>query len=114
MSFINEGVVETALLEQFGTLGYARVTDAVLGPDGSAPERVSYADVILQGRLGAAIAKLNPHLPAEAGGVRPLFSATGPFSATATRTMRAPIGCTASLKAMRRPRPWSGEAFRMA
>ena len=66
MSFINEGVVETALLEQFGTLGYARVTDAVIGPDGTAPERASYADVILQGRLGAAIARLNPHIPVNA------------------------------------------------
>lgn len=66
MAFVNEGVVETALLEQFGTLGYARATDAVLGPDGTRPERASYADVILQGRLGAAIARLNPHVPAEA------------------------------------------------
>ena len=66
MSFVNEGVVEKALLEQFGTLGYARVTDPVIGPDGTDPERASYADVILQGRLEAAIAKLNPHIPVNA------------------------------------------------
>jgi type I restriction enzyme R subunit len=68
MSFINEGMVETALLEQLQKLGYTHVTDATLGPDGTHPERAAYADVILQGRLEAALARLNPHIPAEALG----------------------------------------------
>lgn len=66
MSFIDEGMVEAALLEQFQALGYTHLPDAILGPDGRAPERAAYADVILRGRLGAALARLNPHIPAEA------------------------------------------------
>ena len=68
MTRINEALVEGVLLEQLQSLGYTRVTDAEIGPDGSTPERASYADVILQGRLEAAIARLNPHTPAEARG----------------------------------------------
>ena len=37
-----------------------------LASDGVAPERTSYSDVILDGRLRGALARLNPHIPAEA------------------------------------------------
>jgi len=63
---INEALVEGVLLEQLQSLGYTYVSDNVIGPDGTAPERASYADVILQGRLEQAITRLNPHIPAEA------------------------------------------------
>ncbi len=66
MTRINEALVEGVLLEQLQSLGYTYVSDNVIGPDGTAPERASYADVILQGRLEQAITRLNPHIPAEA------------------------------------------------
>ncbi|MEI6209369.1 MAG: type I restriction endonuclease subunit R [Desulfuromonadales bacterium] len=66
MAFITEADVEMMLLEQLAGLGYSRATDAVIGPDGSASEREAYSDVILLGRLTAAIDRLNPDIPAEA------------------------------------------------
>jgi len=66
MAFITEAEVETMLLEQLVSLGYSHATDAVIGPDGTTPEREAYSDVILPGRLTAAIDRLNPRIPAEA------------------------------------------------
>lgn len=66
MAFITEAHVEEMLLEQLESLGYPRATDAVLGPDGSTPERDAYSDVLLLPRLQAAIDRLNPHIPSEA------------------------------------------------
>ena len=56
------------MLDQLGDLGYAVSSDAEIGPDGKAPEREAYADVVLVKRLVAAIEKLNPTIPAEARG----------------------------------------------
>ena len=39
MPFLSEAEVETALLEQLASLGYAIANDEVIGPDGGAPER---------------------------------------------------------------------------
>ena len=66
MSYLSEADLEAALLDQLHGLGYTRTTDARIGPDGSAPEREAYADVLLVGRLTAAIDRLNPQIPAEA------------------------------------------------
>ena len=44
------------------------LSDAQIGPDGKAPERETYSDIILQTRLRAAIEKLNPTIPSEARG----------------------------------------------
>ena len=66
MAFISEADVETTLLEQMERLGYTRLADNVTGPDGSAPERVACSDVILTGRMEAAVDRLNPHIPIEA------------------------------------------------
>ncbi|MDD2853690.1 MAG: hypothetical protein PHY09_17530 [Desulfuromonadaceae bacterium] len=65
MAFITEADVEMMLLEQLAGLGYSRATDAVIGPDGTAAEREAYSDVILLGRLTAAIDRLNPAIPTE-------------------------------------------------
>ena len=46
-------------------LRYAIANGLDIGPDGSAPERVSYGDVLLVERVRAAIAKLNPSLTKE-------------------------------------------------
>ncbi|MEA1048833.1 type I restriction endonuclease subunit R [Lamprobacter modestohalophilus] len=66
MTFLTEADIEQALLAELHTLGYQTTTEAKAGPDGSAPEREAYSDVLLLRRLQAAIDRLNPDLPAEA------------------------------------------------
>ncbi|MFM2043680.1 MAG: hypothetical protein RLY86_2256 [Pseudomonadota bacterium] len=66
MAFLSEADIESMVLAQLHDLGYATAKDTEIGPDGKAPEREAWADTILVGRLEAAIARLNPHMPAEA------------------------------------------------
>lgn len=68
MAYLSEAAIEQVVLDQLTNLGYAVTTDAEIGPDGKAPEREAYADVMLAQRLTAAIEKLNPAIPAEARG----------------------------------------------
>ena len=65
MSIIAESHVEEAALAWLSELGFAVAGGLDIGPDGTTPERASYGDVVLDGRLRAAIARLNPHLNAE-------------------------------------------------
>ena len=66
MAFLSEAAVEQALIDQFQSLGYAYARDEVIGPDGKHPERASYAEVVLAGRLATAVARINPSIPAQA------------------------------------------------
>ena len=66
MAFISEADVEAALLDQLEGLGYTRLPDSIAGPDGSAPERASYSDVVLMDRLKRVVDRLNPDIPSEA------------------------------------------------
>lgn len=66
---VNEDAVEQAMLEWLGSLGWS----VAHGPDISPPEaktpgteRASYREVILAQRLGDAVTRLNPHIPAGA------------------------------------------------
>jgi type I restriction enzyme, R subunit len=68
MSGIAETHVEEAALAWLGELGYDVANGLAIGPDGIAPERTSYGDVVLADRLKTAIARLNPHLNAETRG----------------------------------------------
>ena len=68
MAYLSEADVEALVLKWLVDLGYAVSTDAEIGPDGKAPEREAYADVMLAKRLAAAIERLNPTIPAEARG----------------------------------------------
>lgn len=61
-----ESHVEEAALEWLSGLGYDVSHGPDISPDGPSPERTSYSDVILRGRLRYALARLNPHLPGEA------------------------------------------------
>jgi len=61
-----ESHVEEAALEWLAEIGYATANGFVIGPDGIAPERESYGDVLLPARLHAAIERLNPSLSVEA------------------------------------------------
>ena len=66
MAFLSEAELEHALLEQLRALRYEIQRDTRIGPDGSHPERTSYDEVILKKRFADAVARINPHLPAEA------------------------------------------------
>jgi type I restriction enzyme R subunit len=47
-------------------VGYTALDGPDLAPDGSRPERGHYREVVLEGRLRSAIARLNPAIPAPA------------------------------------------------
>jgi type I restriction enzyme R subunit len=49
-----------------GGLGWAYLHGSALGPDAAAPERETYADVVLVDRLRKALARLNPDVPTAA------------------------------------------------
>jgi type I restriction enzyme R subunit len=66
MAFISEADVEMLVLSQLLACGYSIASDSEIGPDGKAPEREAYSDVILTKRLAAAIQRLNPRIPPEA------------------------------------------------
>ncbi|MFN3327118.1 MAG: type I restriction endonuclease, partial [Bryobacteraceae bacterium] len=63
MAFLSEAEIESALLDQLASLGYAVERDEAIGPDGPRPERASYGDAVLLARLTQAVARLNPTLP---------------------------------------------------
>jgi type I restriction enzyme R subunit len=63
---ITEDTVEQAALSIFADLGYAYASAGQIAPDGTAPERTAYSDVVLFDRLSAAVERLNPDVPAEA------------------------------------------------
>ncbi len=66
MTGITESTVEQAALEWFESLGFTAKAGPDIAPDGPTPERDSYTDVILHGRLRQALTQLNPTLPTEA------------------------------------------------
>lgn len=61
-----ESHVEEAALSYLAELGYAVLNGNKIAPDGPSPERQSYGDVLLAGRLAAAIDRLNPSIPRSA------------------------------------------------
>jgi len=61
-----ESVVEQASLAWVEASGWQIAHGPDIAPDGSAPERADYADVLLDGRLRDALARLNPSIPADA------------------------------------------------
>lgn len=58
--------IEEAALEWLAELGYAIRNGQNIAPDSKNPERTSYGDVTLSGRIKDAIDRLNPALPPEA------------------------------------------------
>ncbi|MCA2979910.1 MAG: type I restriction endonuclease subunit R [Myxococcaceae bacterium] len=66
MSNFSESVVEEASLQWFSGLGYAVLNGGAIAPEEPASERSSYSDVVLVGRLRAALARLNPKVSADA------------------------------------------------
>jgi type I restriction enzyme R subunit len=63
---ITESAIEQLAIGRLEALGYRYVYAPDIAPDGDAPERGSYAEVLLTGRLRGAIRRLNPGIPADA------------------------------------------------
>ncbi|RMD99692.1 MAG: type I restriction endonuclease subunit R, partial [Bacteroidetes bacterium] len=63
MTKLNEDAIEMMAIEQLQTLGYSYRPGPAIAPDGDTPERASYEEVLLLGRVEAAIARLNPTIP---------------------------------------------------
>jgi type I restriction enzyme, R subunit len=61
-----ESDVEQAALDWFEQLDYGRVFGPDIAPDGSHPERPSFAETILAERLREALGRMNPRIPDEA------------------------------------------------
>jgi type I restriction enzyme R subunit len=61
-----EDHLEQAALDWFVELGYKKVSGYDLAPDGPAPERTDFRQVILTDRLRQRLAALNPSVPANA------------------------------------------------
>jgi type I restriction enzyme R subunit len=66
MNSFHESDLEDAVLSMLAKLGWQRLPGIRIAPDEAAPERGGYGEVLLGGRLKAAIARLNPDLPQEA------------------------------------------------
>ena len=66
MSGYSEDHLELATLDWLKELGYSIVHGPDIAPDGTSPERASYAEVVLVERLRASLAQINKHLPVEA------------------------------------------------
>ena len=66
MTTINESTVEAATLEWLAELGWQTVHGPDIVRDMPDAERVDYEQVVLEGRLRSALARLNPELTGEA------------------------------------------------
>lgn len=66
MTKITENDIELWAIEELENLGWKYMHGGVIAPEGEAPERNAFSDVILKSRLQQAIARNNPHIPSEA------------------------------------------------
>jgi type I restriction enzyme R subunit len=55
---IDENTVVEAALEHFRQLGYKTIWGPGIAPDGTAPERADYGQVLLRGRLRDALERI--------------------------------------------------------
>lgn len=66
MSALNESVVEEAAMEYFRQIGYKTMWGPGVAPDGDAPERANWSEVLLRGRVRDALERINPGLGPDA------------------------------------------------
>ena len=62
---LDESQIEFVTLECFQGLGYGYAHGPSIAPDGDAPERVNYGQLVLLGRLRDALRRINPGIPDE-------------------------------------------------
>ena len=65
MAKMTESAIEQFAIELFEKLGFEYVYAPSIAPDGEAPERARFEDVLLIERLRAAVARINPKIPAD-------------------------------------------------
>ena len=63
---LSESTLEAVALDWLGSLGWTVVHGPDIAPDAPTAERTDYGEVVLNGRLRSALARLNPTLPDEA------------------------------------------------
>jgi type I restriction enzyme R subunit len=63
---LTESAIEQLAIELLERQGFRYLHGAELAPDALNPERASFGDVFLEGRLRDAVARLNPTIPADA------------------------------------------------
>ena len=63
MSRLTESEIEALAIKLFERLGYRYVYGPDVAPDGDAPERSRFDEVLLTGRLESALKRINPKLP---------------------------------------------------
>lgn len=63
MASITENEVETLAIEDLQRIGWDYRHGAVIAPDGEAPERSGFDEVLLLGRLELAAGRINPAIP---------------------------------------------------
>lgn len=66
MTRLTENIIESYAIELLEKLGYAYIYAPGIAPDSENPERDSFEQVLLTGRLKKAIKKINPQLPPDA------------------------------------------------
>ncbi|MEK6616560.1 MAG: type I restriction endonuclease subunit R, partial [Bacteroidota bacterium] len=66
MKAITENIIEESAIEILVSLGWVYANGKEISPEGLFCERESFSQVILTNRLRSAIAKINPHIPADA------------------------------------------------
>lgn len=65
MTKITESVIENFTIELLEQLGYQHIYAPDISHDADTPERNSYEDVLLLGRLRDAVSRINPKIPTE-------------------------------------------------
>jgi type I restriction enzyme R subunit len=66
MNRLDEAQAELVTVDYFRELGYECMHGPYIAPDGEAPERVDYGQVVLTRRLRDALVRINPDVPDEA------------------------------------------------
>ena len=67
-AYLDEAQIEIVTGDYFCELGYEYIHGPVIAPDGEAPERQDYAQVVLTRRLREAMVRINPEVPPEVAG----------------------------------------------
>ena len=65
MSKITESAIEKFAIELLEKQGYQYIYAPSIAPDSDTPERQSFEDVWLMGRLQTAVGRINPSIPAD-------------------------------------------------
>lgn len=66
MTYLTESAIEAFAIKLLERQGWRHLHGAVIAPDGDAPERTRYSQVLLHGRLAQAVRRINHRLPAAA------------------------------------------------